>query len=280
MRKKPWALASILLVVPFSLALAPDARAEGPFVNVPLTLPPLHFGGEAGIGFGTYQAPVASTGGGAGAPPTHTTVGWGSNFDAAIGLPFIGELGARIGYRFGADGVAAYANHYARLFDPIMNEPGTNDFDNVEMHLRGSLVSVEVFELGLETRVVIPTDSTSVVAFTPGVPIRIHIPDFMRIDTGLWLSVPAESNPYYVLDVPAQAYFQIGDAFVGPQTGIRFTNPGGGGGSYTEVPLGVGGGYTFGGILDIKAQLRTEHVNSSPSPWGFGGGLGVGIRVP
>jgi len=77
------------------------------------------------------------------------------------------------------------------------------------------------------------------------------------------------------LDLPAQAYFQIGDAFVGPQTGVRLTNPGGGGGSYTEIPLGVGGGYTFGGILDVKAQLRTEHVNSSPSPWGFGGGLGV-----
>jgi hypothetical protein len=266
------ALASILLCVPAALAVAPDARADGkPFVDVPLTLPPLHFGGEAGIGFGTYQVPGAST-----------KVGWGSNFDAAIGLPFLGELGARVGYRFGADGVAAYANHYARLFDPIMNEPGANNFDNVEMHLRGSIVSVDVFELGLETRVVIPTDSTSVVAFTPGLPMRIRIPDFMRIDTGLWLSIPSESNPnfYYALDVPAQAYFQIGDAFVGPQTGVRFTNPGGGAGSYTEVPLGVGGGYTFGGVLDIKAQLRTEHINSSPSPLGFGGGLGLGIRVP
>ena len=269
------ALASILLCVPAALAVAPDARAdEGKaFVDVPLTLPPLHFGGEAGIGFGTYQLPGAST-----------KVGWGSNFDAAIGLPFLGELGARVGYRFGADGVNAYANHYARLFDPIMNEPGRNNFDNVEMHLRGSIVSVEVFELGLETRVVIPTDNVSVVALTPGVPMRIHIPDFMRIDTGLWLSVPAaSSNFYYVLDVPAQAYFQIGDAFVGPQTGIRFTSPAGGAGSYTEIPLGVGGGYTFGGVLDIKAQLRTEHINSDPAnapPWGFGGGLGVGIRVP
>jgi hypothetical protein len=262
-------------------AASTDALAEGPFVDVPLTLPPLHFDGEAAVGFGTYQTPGVSNGGGAGASPTHTNVGWGSNFDAAIGLPFIGELGARVGERFGADGVGAYANHYARLFDPIMNEPGTNDFDNVEMHLRGSIVSVEVFELGLETRIVIPTDSTSVVALTPGVPMRIHIPDFMRIDTGLWLSVPAESNGfYYVLDVPAQAYFQIGDAFVGPQTGIRFTNPAGGAGSYTEIPLGIGGGFTFGGVLDVKAQLRTEHVNSSPSPLGFGGGLGVGIRVP
>jgi hypothetical protein len=268
-------LASILLCVPAALAVAPDARADGkPFVDVPLTLPPLHFGGEAAIGFGTYQPPGQSS-----------KVGWGSNFDAAIGLPFLGELGARVGYRFGADGVNAYANHYARLFDPIMNEPGTNNFDNVEMHLRGSIVSVEVFELGLETRVVIPTDSNSVVAFTPGLPMRIRVPDFMRIDTGLWLSIPSQGNPnfYYALDVPAQAYFQIGDAFVGPQTGVRFNNPGGGAGSYVEVPLGIGGGYTFGGVLDVKAQLRTEHINSTPSyapPWGFGGGLGLGIRVP
>lgn len=266
MRKAPLCI----FVASFALVAAADARAEGPFVNVPLTLPPLHFGGEAGIGFGTYQPPGGST-----------QVGWGSDFAAAIGLPFIGELGARVGYRFGGEGVASYANHYARLFDPIVTEPGTNDFDNVELHLRGSIVSVDVFELGLETRVVIPTDSTSVVAFAPGLPMRIHIPDFMRIDTGLWLSVPVESNPYYVLDVPAQAYFQFGDAFIGPQSGVRFTNPGGGGGSYTEIPLGIGGGYTFGGVLDVKAQLRTEHVNSSPSPWGaFGGGLALGIRVP
>jgi hypothetical protein len=276
------ALASIVLCVPAALA-APDARADGkPFVDVPLTLPPLHFGGEAGIGFGTYQTTNVTVGTtGASTSSTSTHVGWGSNFDAAIGLPFLGEIGARVGYRFGADGVAAYANHYARLFDPIMNEPGQNNFDNVEMHLRGSIVSVEVFELGLETRIVIPTDSKSVVAFTPGVPIRIHIPDFMRIDTGLWLSIPSESNNfYYILDIPAQAYFQLGDAFVGPQTGIRFTNPAGGAGGYAEVPLGVGGGYTFGGVLDIMAQLRTEHINSSPSQLGFGGGLGLGIRVP
>lgn len=279
------ALLPLFVLTPLTLLAATrDARADGKaFVDVPLTLPPFHFAGEAGLGFGTYQATNVTVADGVTSSSNSTRVGWGSNFDAAIGLPFIGEIGARVGYRFGADGVDAYANHYARLFDPIMNEPGANDFDNVELHVRGSLVSVEVFELGLETRIVIPTDSQSVVALTPGVPIRVHIPGCMRVDTGLWLSVPVESNPYYVLDIPAQAYFQFGDAFIGPQTGIRWSNPAGGpgsGGSYTEIPLGVGGGYTFGGVLDVKAQLRTEHVNSSPSPWGFGGGLGLGIRVP
>jgi hypothetical protein len=114
----------------------------------------------------------------------------------------------------------------------------------------------------------------------------------MRIDVGLWLPIlfvnsgnnnianyqgPSE---VYVLDIPVQAFFQIGDAFVGPESGVRIVNIGSSPTS-TDVPIGVGGGYTVGGILDLKAQLRTERINSGG--WAsnaFGGGLGVGLRLP
>jgi hypothetical protein len=249
---------------------APAASADQPFVDAPLTLPPIHFSGDVGMGFGTYQE---ANGG--------SRVGAGSSLALAMGLPFLGEIGARFGYRFGNDGIAADADHFARLFDPIISEPGAQNFANPELYLRGSLVDVNVFALGLETRFIIPSDPNSVFAMTPGVPIRVHIPGFMRIDTGLWLPIAFTQNASYYLDIPAQAFFQIGDAFVGPLTGIRFDNLSGPGSVTVEVPLGVGGGYTIGGVLDLKAQLRTEHINSSAwAAEGLGGSVGVGFRLP
>jgi hypothetical protein len=266
------------------IALAPGARADddssskGKFTDAPLTLKPLHFAADAGIAFGTYQD---------GAGNGH--VGWGSNFEAAIGLPFLGEFGARLAQRFGNDGILVGSNaigpsgadHFARLFDPVVSEPGTADFANPEFHLRGSMVDEDVFQLGLETRLTVPTSNNSYWAFTPGLPMRIHMPGFMRIDVGLWLPVVFTPNNYvYILDIPAQAFFQIGDAFVGPESGVRINNIGSSP-TTVDVPVGVGGGYTFGGIFDVKAQLRTERINSSGwATQAFGGGIGVGLRVP
>jgi hypothetical protein len=281
-------MTAVLLAPP--LARADDDGGGGggksPFVDVPLTLKPLHFAADAAIGFGTYEANGGSH------------VGWGSNLDASIGLPFLGEFGADIAERFGTDGdlvgapVAGPmgADHFARLFDPVLTEPGGADFANPEFHLRGTMVPLDVFELGLETRLTVPTSNGSFWTFTPGLPMRIHLPGIMRIDVGLWLPILLEGtgnvNGYngpsqvFVLDIPVQAWFQIGDAFVGPESGLRIVNIGGSPSS-TDIPVGVGGGYTFGGILDVKAQLRTERINSAG--WAsnaFGGGLGVGLRVP
>lgn len=277
-----------LALAAFSVAMASGsaARADGgqSFTDVPLTLKPLHFAADVGLGFGTYQNPAGST-----------QVGGGSDFEAAIGLPFLGELGVRLAERFGSGGplvgtpagAPTGADHFARLFDPVVGEPGFEAFANPEFHLRGSMVDLEAFQLGLETRLTIPTSNGSYLLFTPGVPIRIHVPGSLRIDTGLWLPIgfvgnpaPGEGSTVYVLDIPVQAFFQIGDAFVGPESGVRINNIGGSPTS-ADVPLGVGGGYTFGGIVDVKAQLRTERVNApSWASQSFGGGIGVGLRVP
>jgi hypothetical protein len=279
-----------LLPLPLVAAVLVSAGAradEGQkFVDVPVTLKPLHFAADVGLGFGTYEANGGS----------HW--GAGSNFSAAIGLPFLGEFGADIAERFGQDGInvgspvlgPAGADHFARLFDPVVTEPGSADFANPEFHLRGSMVDEEPFQLGLETRLTVPTSNDSYWAFTPGLPMRIHLPGVMRIDVGLWLPVFFANNgngnsdtfpsTIYILDIPVQAFFQIGDAFVGPESGVRIVNIGSSP-TNTDVPVGVGGGYTFGGVLDVKAQLRTERVNSAG--WtsnAFGGGIGVGLRVP
>jgi hypothetical protein len=142
--------------------------------------------------------------------------------------------------------------------------------------------------MALETRLIIPTDSTQIdgqnvsnFAITPGVPFRIHIPGFLRVDTGLYLPISFNTSTSFSLDIPAQAFFALGDAFVGPVTGIRFNAPGGGVDSSVDIPLGIAGGYTLGGRVDLKVQLRTERINDAN--WAsqyLGGGFGVGLRLP
>lgn len=267
-----------------------ETAAAEPFVDAPLTLPPLHFSADLGLGVGTFQNIGSTPAGTAGpAQPPSTQIGWGTNLEAAIGLPFLGELGLRLGYRFGQDGIAVGANngagadHFARLFDPILAEPSTRNADNLEVRLRGNVFDLKVVQLGLETRIIIPTDTTSVLAFTPGVPVRVHVLGRVRVDTGLWFPIAlTQPTAGYSIDIPAQAFFQLGDApvWVGPLTGLRFNNPFASGSS-TDIPLGIGGGYTVGGVVDLKAQVRTERINDSA--WAsqhLGAGFGVGLRLP
>jgi hypothetical protein len=271
-----------------TLTLANDARAAGPFVDAPLTLPPLKFSADAGIGFGTFQPYTSDPNNPSAAPVAEgSRVGWGTSLEAAVGLPFVGELGLRVGARFGSDGVAAGtglgADHFARLFDPIVTEPGGDSFANPEAHLRGTLFDLKVLELGLETRFVLPTANGAVFAMTPGIPLRVHVPGFLRVDTGIWVPIAFASSVGYTVEVPAQAFFQVGDAFFGPVTGVRYNVPNQPGADNTvDVPVGLAAGYSFfGGRLDLKAQLRTERINDAA--WAsqyLGGGLGAGLRLP
>jgi hypothetical protein len=277
--------------------LARGARADEPFVDRALTLPPLHFSADAGLGFG--QGPAATpldVQGPAPAPSdTGLKLGWGSNLEAAVGLPFLGEVGVRVGVRFGDDGINAGwgmgADHFARLFDPVPAEAGNATVTNPEIRLRGTWLNLKIVELGFETRFIIPTADGSDFEMVPGVPARIHVPGFARIDTGVWLPV-LFSDGSFTIDIPAQLFFQAGQAFFGPMTGVRFNRPAGGVGDSTDVPAGIGGGYTLGGssaqretphggpVLDLKVQVRTERINDVSWTKYIGGGLGVGLRLP
>jgi hypothetical protein len=248
-----------------------------PFVDRPLTLPVLHVSADAGVSFGQYPLVTFDMNGN----PTVTGhgVGAGASLEGAIGLPFVGELGARLGYRFDANAAAAQVDSYARLFDPIINEPGEDAWTDPEIYLRGTLVDVQVVQIGLETRVSIPTAQGSNLAVTPGIPFRFHVPGFARIDTGIYFPVaPFDQDPGFVIQIPAQLFFQVGDAFFGPLTGFRYA--GNSDGPNPAITAGVGGGYTLAGFLDLKAQIYTDLVNDPGWANHIGGGLGVGLRVP
>jgi hypothetical protein len=258
-----------------ALAVAGDARAADAFVDRPLVLQPSHFSADAGIGFGQYTPRDAQ--GNASA----VQFGGGSNLEAAVGLPFVGELGARIGYRFSDAGAFGQADHFARLFDPIVDNPGVDSFTNPEFRLRGGIIDLKVLQLGLETRVIIPA-TNKYFAITPGMPIRVHIPTFMRIDTGIYAPVVFGADGQqttYSIYLPAQLFFQVKDAFFGPLTGFRYNRLSDGTDS-VDIPAGIGGGYTFAKVVDVKAQLLTDHINANNWSSTIGGGIGVGVVLP
>jgi hypothetical protein len=258
------------------------AAADKPFVDRPLTLQPLHFSADAGLGVAQFEAFGVDP-----ANPMNTVslgnkVGAGLNLEAAIGLPFLGEFGARVGYRFDTIAAAAQADHFGRLFDPIVNDPGLDSFTNPELYLRGTVFDLEVVQLGLETRAIIPTAAGTDFGLTPGVPVRIHIPTLARIDSGIYLPLafsqaPNGQNPTFAIEVPVQLFFQVEGAFFGPLTGLTWNSDGSS--PDPVIMAGVGGGYTLA-PFDFKAQIYTSELNADSWAKHIGGGIGVGLRVP
>jgi hypothetical protein len=111
-----------------------DGDAKNPWVERPLTLKEFHAEFNAGIGVGS--GPSANNG--------PQQLGAGSSFEGAVGLPFLGEIGVRSGYRFNNAGIAAGqgigADYYGRLFDHETSNVGGDPFANPEIRLRGNLI--------------------------------------------------------------------------------------------------------------------------------------------
>ncbi len=271
-------LGSLLTFAAFT-SVTRSAAAE-PWIDRPISLPTLHASADVGLGFGQHQTLENRE--------LKSHWGSGSNIEAAVGLPFLGELGVRTGPRFGDDGKAANADVYGRLFDKETNvaSNGGDTFANPEIYLRGTLLSLEIVELGLETRFTLPAASNSDFGWTPGVPVRIHLPHLARIDTGLYIPFTFASSTTYSFDIPADLWFQFNDAFFGVIAGVRYNHlPASGDTSnnHADIRLGVGAGYTVAGFIDLKAQIYAASLNPKDDlnlGDTIGLGLGAGIRIP
>jgi hypothetical protein len=266
------------------VCFAASASAADPWVERPLTLGTGKANIEAGMGLGNFVS------------PSGTKVGGGSNLEAAIGLPFFGELRVRSGFRFAhtPDPNSKDANYqlaqnntdyYARLFDHETANMGYGDWANPEISLHGSIVDAEVAAVGLETRVVIPIDSTSTWSVSPGLPLRFRIPKVARIDTGIFAPISVDNGTDYIISVPAQLWFQVDKAFFGPMSGFRYNHYSNFaavafGRTRTDVTAGLGGGYTFVERIDVKAQVYVARINDSDWSKTLGAGLGVGFTIP
>jgi hypothetical protein len=143
-------------------------------------------------------------------------------------------------------------------------------------------------ELGAKLRVFWHEEGA---VFTPGVPLRLHLEDFVRIDTGVAVSVDTDRQVGLVdfstvpvnvePGIPARVAFQIADPFwVGAHTGvgiIDFTEAD----DTTFVPLGFGLGGTIPGdggpLMDIEAGFSFPQLFLTgdpdavvPSVWNVG----------
>jgi hypothetical protein len=268
----------VVLVSIGFLSAGTDVRAE-PWVERPLSLPTGHAQIQAGFGFGQY------------ATVDGQHVGSGLNLEAALGLPFFGEVSLRSGLRFGDSGKLAGADYYGRLFDHETANLGGDAWANPEIRLRGTLADLKVFAIGLESRFVVPAASGSDFSIAPGLPMMIRIPEVLRIDTGIFLPIAFTSQTDYTVSIPVQLWIQAGEFFFGPMTGIRISRissttvgPDGGTSSAsitrTDIPAGVGFGYTPTSMIDFKAQLYMLRINDSDWSKTVGAGFGMGLLLP
>jgi hypothetical protein len=281
MKRAGWCL--ILATLTASGAAAAEDRS---WVDRPLTLDEFHASFGLGMGVGQFQSVAVD-------PATMTPTGTGQKFgagtlfDAAVGLPFFGELGARIGYRFGEP--LAQGDSFARLYDheapyggnTAGNAFGASAWSNPEFRLRGTLFDAHVVQMSLETRLIAPiVDTNASFASSFGAGVRVHVPSLMRIDTGMFALAYPDNDTTVVVSIPVQVWFQVEDAFFGPITGFRYDFSANGAPNRTEIPGGLGGGYTFGKMLDVMGQVYAYNLDSTTWTQTLGAGIAVQLLVP
>jgi hypothetical protein len=297
MRWAPPLLATVLLATLLPVATRATADDDGGrrlWVDRPLVLPPLHLALDAGVGFGQFGVVTNPQCFAACPLSVDEHLGFGSSLEVALGLPLGFELGVRTGIRFG-DGKIANPDHYARLFDRETVDAGFDTMANPELRLRSSVIAAGVAQIAAELRVDVPFARDTSAGITSGIPLRLAAPGILRVDTGIYFpyyvtnttNVPnapgataaSALDDYWALTVPVQVWLQMADAFVGPISGIRF-NRFDSAEAVTDIPAGIGGGYTIAKMLDIKAQVLTSRLNDASWTRYIGAGVGVGLLVP
>jgi hypothetical protein len=247
------------------------AEAAPPFAERPITLPRHDWSFDIGLGIAHDGRPPE---------PAPRPTGAGMNLDVAVGLTSRLELGVRGGVRFGSDGKATRADQYGRLYDRQTFGTGFDTFANPEARITGALVRTDVVELALEGRVYMPFEDHTYFGGMFGMPLRFHIADAVRIDTGVYVPVVFnDPDTFYAFSVPAHIWFQATDRFwLGPMTGIRFTHYNRNNDA-TDVALGFGLGYQAARILDFKTMLFWPGINHEAGARTFGAGVGLQIRI-
>lgn len=253
-------LARVLPLVWLAPLLCSSAVAS-PWVYRPMNLPRSDFSLDLGLGVGHR--------------PEGDTTGLGVNLEMAAGLTSFIQLGVRTGLRLGHDGRATQADAYGRMFDTETWGTDGQPVANPEVSLRWLVVPGSAAELGLEARVVLPAEDGTDLTLMPALPLALHIGGAARIDTGLYIPITFHHDTVVTVSIPIHVWFQItSSTFLGPLTGVRFHDHGGG----TTVPLGFGLGHALAHNVDLKTWLLFPDVNHSGSAKSFGGGIGLQVR--
>ncbi len=264
-------LRTLSYVFPALAVLAPSAALATDWVDRPLTRGSMQAYGEAGygVGFGARQSELS-------APVTTTSTDKGSGFHlaGAIGLPVLGELGVRLGFRVGEPGKVTRGDEFGRVYDAHTYGAGGSTMANPELSLRSSIIATKIVELGTDARFTIPIADGSSFAMTAGLPVRIRAPGTLRVDTGLYFPVVFASNTEFGFSIPAQLWVQISDFYVGALSGVKiYRQPF----ERVDVAAGVGAGVTLGGTFDVRLQVLSQRINDDE--WLRATGLGFNVSV-
>lgn len=261
-----------LAAAAFAVSLSSVASAAPEWVDrrIVLSGTPVAGSVDVGMGFGhTEYDPFFGRG--------NSVNGVGFNTDAVLGLVSHVDMGLRLGLRPNLDSVASQSDTYARFYNPQPTYPtsGGATFANPEFRVRGKIVDVGVFELGLEGRMIFPAARDSRFGASFGVPMAIHGGHLVKVDLGIYTTVVAWDTAPFIFDAPANIWFQVTDkVFLGPMTGFRayanyITNPA------FDFILGFGLGVHLVKWLDLKTQFVFPRVNQGAQF--FGAGVGVGF---
>ncbi len=267
------------------LTLTPrDARAddEGMWVDRKQTLPPLIIAVDGGLGFGHWGSSVDTPAG------KLSTGGLGVGFNAEGSIGIIPHLtaGARvIGLNIGDDAKRSNAAGYASAYDLQTVTPGypyfsgADTFQNPMLWARYEFVDTENVEVGAEARLFVPFAESTRLGLMGGVPVTIHLPGTLRVDTGGYVGIGTYDPILFYFHVPAQAWFNVTDkVFLGPLTGLNvasFSNT-----TITSINLGFGVGYSILPELDLKVlPIYWPGINNDDGISNFGFSVGVEYRI-
>jgi hypothetical protein len=252
---------------------AVPAFAAEPWVERRLTLPRHDWAFDLALGIGHREFPVVTPFG----RNVRSLTGPGLNLELKVSIVEHLELGVRTGARFGDDAIAANADYFGRMYDRQTFAAGGGTMANPEARIRGELVDLEVIELALEGRVVLPFESRSHAGLMMGVPLAFHIGSIVRLDTGVFIPVVFADPTVAAFSLPLDAWFQVSPKlWLGPMTGVvvgtNSTTP-------TDISLGFGLGYQVASWVDLKTMVLAPDINHSPAFGAIGAGIGVQLRI-
>jgi len=229
------------------------ARAAPPWVDRTLTLPSHDWAFDFGLGIAHVP----------------DVTGPGLNIEGAVSP-------IRTGIRLNEDAQAIRADQYGRLFDRQTFGTGNDTFANPEFRVTGEVLRSRIVELGLEGRVYLPLEDGTHAGIMAGMPLRFHLGDSVRIDTGVYVpivfSTPTDTHFSAPFDLWIQASNRL---WLGPMSGFVYNSlP-----NTVDISLGFGLGYQILRTLDLKTMLLFPDINHNEGSRDFGMGVGIQVRI-
>ncbi len=254
-----------------STAIARNAAAAPEWVDRPLVLPKLNLELDASLAVGHYDR-----------GPNASGTGPGLDFEAYIGIIHHLQLGFRQGVRLTDDAKVAGADNYGRMYDLQAFGTGGDTFANPEASVRYQFIDTDYFEMGVDGRLVLPFSEGTRFAFIAGVPLAVHLPHVLRLDTGGYIGFGFYDPTLVYFHIPASLWIQVSQFYLGPVTALNVynqrvnnvTN------AQTEVMVGFGFGYQPASWIDLKfLPIDWPAINRANGASNFGFSAGVSFHI-